>query len=524
MLPLIALAACAAAPPPTYDLVIRGGRVLDGAGNPAFTADLGIRRGRIADIGRSLAPGARELAADGCIVAPGLVDVHTHGEGVLKLPSAENFIRQGVTTIIVGNCGSSAPDIGRFFRTLERQRCALNVASLVGHGTVREQAMGGSFNRPPSGPELTAMEKLVDRAMRAGALGLSTGLIYQPGSFAETDEIVALARVVSRFDGIYTSHMRSEGDAILEALREVFRIAEEGRVRCQISHIKLSGNNNWGRAAEALTDIEHARSRGLDITQDQYVYTASSTGISQLVPSWAREGGVEAFRQRLASPEERERMTSDMTGVLARRAKSSYDWVTIASCPSNAALNGLTIPQAARARSRSADLDAQIKLILDLHSEGGAAGVFHGISEEDLQVFLRHPNTMLGSDSGVREFGKDVPHPRGYGNHVRVLGRYVRELGVLTLPDAVRKMTSLPSSVFRLVGRGLLREGMWADVVVFDPAAVADPATFERPHQYALGVRHVIVNGEPVISEGRATGAMPGKALRAAGRRGAPPP
>jgi len=505
---------CAAPAPASYDLVIRGGRVLDGAGNPSFRADVGIRRGRIAAIGAGLPPGRLELDASGCMVAPGFIDVHTHGEGITKLPDAHNFIRQGVTTIIAGNCGSSESDIGRFFGAVERRGAGPNVASLVGHGTVREKAMGGSFNRPPSADESLRMAQLVDRAMRSGALGLSTGLIYQPGSFATTDEIIELARVVSRYGGIYTSHMRSEGDAILDALNEVFRVAAESGVRCEVSHIKLSGNNNWGRSGEVLAAIAGARARGLDITQDQYVYTASSTGIAQLVPAWAREGGPEAFRRRCDEPAERSRMESEMRRSLAKRGKDTYDWVTIASCPSDPELNGKSLPEAARLRTGSGDLGAQIGLLLRLHAAGPTGGIFHGISEQDLQAFLKHPNTMLGSDSGVREFGKDVPHPRGYGNHVRVLARYVRELGVLTLEDAVRKMTSLPASVFRLRDRGLLREGMWADIAVFDPERVADAATFGDPHRYPVGVRHVLVNGRPVVLEGEPTGARPGKVLR----------
>lgn len=499
---------------PVLDVAVRGGRIVDGTGGPAYHADVGIRRGRIVAIGRHVPPARLELSAEGCVVAPGFVDVHTHGENILDLPLAENFIRQGVTTIVVGNCGSSPADIRAFLRKVGRLGTGPNVAVLVGLGTVREKAMGGSFNRPPTAEEMERMRRMVDAGMRAGALGVSTGLIYQPGSFATTEEIIELARVAARYDGIYTSHMRSESSAIADALAEVFRIAEEAGIRCEISHIKVSGQHNWGRAREVLDLIEGARRRGLDITQDQYVYTASSTGLSQLVPSWAREGGTEAFQRRLENPVERSRMEAEMRQALARRRQPGYAWVVLAGCPHDPELNGLSVPDAARLRRGSDELYEQIALILDIEAKGGAAAVFHGISEEDLQVFLRHPNTMLGSDSGVREFGKDVPHPRGYGNHVRVLARYVRELGVLTLEDAVRKMTLLPATTFRLQDRGMVRVGAAADLVVFDPATVADTATFGRPHSYAEGVRHVLVSGVPVVQDGRTSGARPGKPLK----------
>jgi N-acyl-D-amino-acid deacylase len=502
------------APPPAYDIVIRNGRVADGTGNPAFYADVAVRDGRIVAVGRILEAGSRELDAKGCIVAPGFMDVHTHAEAIVRLPLAENFIRQGVTTIVAGNCGSSELDLGAFFSEIERTGTAPNVASLIGHTTVRAAAMKGSFNRPPTDAEMVEMKRLVEKAMLDGAVGLSTGLIYQPGSFAATEEIIELAKVAAEHGGIYTSHMRSEGDRITEALQEVFRIAREARIPCEVSHIKLSGNNNWGRAEEILAMIEKARAEGLDITQDQYAYTASSTGISQLVPGWAREGGTEAYEARLADPALKARMIEEMKAALARRGKDTYDWVTVAACPADPALNGKAVPDAARLRSGSDSLDAQIELILELQRKNNTAGIFHGISEDDLRTFMKHPNTMFGSDSGVREFGKDVPHPRGYGNHARVLGRYVRELGVLRLEDAIRKMTSLPFNVFKFTDRGMIRPGAWADIVVFDPTLVADRATFENPHQYAVGMRFVLVNGVPVVEHDAVTGAKPGRALR----------
>ena len=455
---------------------------------------MAVLGGRIVAVGRVPEAGAHEIDAAGCIVAPGFIDVHTHAEGILRLPLAENFIRQGVTSLVLGNCGGSELDLAAFFAEVERIEVAPNVASLIGHNTVRSKAMGGSFNRAPTAEELTEMKRLVEQAMRDGAVGLSTGLIYQPGVFAETKEIVELARVAASFDGIYTSHMRSEGDRILDSLNEVARIAREAGIRCEVSHIKLSGNNNWGRAAEVLGAIEKARAEGLDITQDQYAYTASSTGLSQLVPHWAREGGTTAYAERYADEAARKRMSDEMREALARRKKDTYDWVTIAACPSDASLNGKAVPEAARLRRGTDTLDDQIALILELQRTNDTAGIFHGISEDDLRAFMAHP--------------------RGYGNHARVLGRYVRELGVLRLEDAIRKMTSLPATTFRLKDRGVIRVGAWADITVFDPAQVTDNATYDQPHQYATGMHCVIVNGVPVVRDDAVTGARPGRVLR----------
>jgi len=497
---------------PDYDLVLRRGRVIDGTGNPAYRADVAIRDGRIAAIGRIAGTGRQERDVGGRLVAPGFIDVHTHAEELEELPLAENFARQGVTTVVMGNCGSSRLDLGAYFRRLETNGISVNAASLVGHGTVRGRAMKGASDRPPTEVELAEMRGLVAQAMRDGAVGLSTGLIYLPGSFARTEEIVELAKVAADYDGIYATHMRSESGRIFEALEEVFTIAREAGIRAQVSHIKLSGKPNWGRAAEVLGAIEKARAEGLDITQDQYLYVASSTGISQLIPDAALDGG--RLRERLADPPQKTAIIAGMKAILSRAGREDYEYAQIAFCRSRPDLNGLRIPEAARKARGSDSLDDQIELILDLQARGGATGVFYGISEEDLQAFLRHPHTMIGSDSGVRRWEEGVPHPRGYGNSARLLARYVRELGCLRIEDAIRRMTSLPATTFRLTDRGLLRPGCWADVVVFDPAQVQDRATFEHPHQYAAGFDWVLVNGVAVVEQDRHTGQRPGRVIR----------
>jgi N-acyl-D-amino-acid deacylase len=495
-----------------YDVLIRHGRVADGSGNPAFFADVAVKDGRIVALGRIEGDAATEIDATGLVVAPGFIDVHTHAEEIDELPLAENFVRMGVTTLVLGNCGTSALDVGAFFKRLEATNISPNVATLIGHGTVRGKAMGGSFMRPPGEEELAQMKAMVEQAMKDGAVGLSTGLIYLPGSFAKTEEIVELAKVAARYDGIYASHMRSESREIFDALNEVFRIAREAHIRAEISHIKLSGNSSWGQTGKVIAAIEQARAAGLDITQDQYAYTASSTSISQLIPDRYREGGQ--FTNNLADPQQKARMIAEMKESLKSSGRDNYAYAVIASCKHNPSLNGLSVVEAARKLRGADSLEDQIETILTIQSSGGAGGVFHGINEDDLQQFMRHPNTMIASDSGVRKFQEGVPHPRGYGNNARVLARYVRDLKTLRLEDAIRRMTSLPATTFGLKDRGFVRRGAWADVTVFDPETVQDRAEFKDPHHYASGFAWVLVNGVPVVKQDRHTNARPGRVLR----------
>jgi N-acyl-D-amino-acid deacylase len=473
-----------------------------------------VTNGRIAAIGVVNGEAKQEVDAKGLIVAPGFIDVHTHADDVADLPLAENFVRMGVTTIVVGNCGGSASDIAKLFHDIEEAKVSVNVASLIGHNTVRSRVMGGSFMRPPTAEEMDKMKAMVEQGMKDGAVGLSTGLIYLPGTFAKTEEIVELAKVASAYDGIYTSHMRDEGTNIFDSLNELFRIAREAHIRAEISHIKLSGNASWGQTSEVLAAIEKARDEGLDITEDQYAYTASSTGISQLVPSEAREGGRDKFLERLGDPKQKAVIVAGMKDMLAGNKRKDYTYAVIAEYKTDPSLNGLTVPQATKKKRGSDSLDEQIEMILDIESHHGASGVFHGINEDDLQQFMKAPNTMFASDSGVREFGKGVPHPRGYGNNARVLARYVRELHVLRLEDAIRRMTTLPAETFHLTDRGQLRVGAWADISVINPASVQDNATYTDPHHYATGIPFVFVNGVEVLKDGEHTGAKPGMALR----------
>jgi N-acyl-D-amino-acid deacylase len=498
----------------TCDVIIRHGRVVDGSGNPAFFADMGVKDGRIVAIGRVVGQAKTEINASGLIVAPGFIDVHTHADDIADMPRAENFVRMGVTTIVAGNCGNSTLNVAKLFHDVEHTNVAVNVATLVGHNSVREKAMGGSFDRPTTPQELAKMKALVEKAMKDGAVGLSTGLIYQPGVFAQTDEIVELAKVIAPYDGIYTSHMRHEDTQIYQALDEVFRVAREASVRAEVSHIKLGGPTAWGQADRVLAYIEKARAEGLDVTQDQYAYTASSTTMRQLIPDSALEGGRTQFSQRLADPEQKAEIVAAMKQNLRSKGRDDYSYAVIASYRHDKSLNGLSIAEAAKVRRGSDSLDDQVEVVLEIEKEGGASGVFHGMSEDDLKIFMRHPNTMIACDSGLRKLGEGMPHPRGYGNNARVLARYVRELKVLRVEDAIRKMTSLPATTFHFKARGELREGNWADIVVFDPEKVLDTSTYKDPQHYATGIPYVLVNGIPVIMDGEHTGAKAGHPLR----------
>jgi len=504
-----------------YDLVITNARVVDGSGNPWFRADVAVRGGVVARVGRVSPAGAKRVVdARGRVLAPGFIDVHAHVENIYELPDAENFVRMGVTTLVTGNCGGSAVDVGRFLGRASESPLAVNLATLVGHNSVRREVFG-SANRAPTPEELEKMKALVEQAMRDGAVGLSTGLIYVPGSYAKTDEVVELARVAARHGGLYATHMRSEGQEVADAIRESIEIGEKAGLPVQISHFKISAKKLWGQSETTLGLVREARRRGQQVTVDQYAYAASSTSLDSRLPGWVEEGGREEGKKRIADPAQHARIVREMKESLKRAGFKDFSHAVVASYRTKPEYNGKTIAEITKLARGKADLGSQIEQVLEMYSAGGAAMVYHSMGEDDVRRIMREPFTMIASDSGVRRFGEGVPHPRGYGNNARVLGLYVRDLKLVTLEDAVRKMTSLPAQTFSLRDRGLVREGMAADLVLFDEAQVSDPSTFADPHKYAAGFSLVVVNGEVVLEEGRPTGARPGRALR---RAAAEPP
>jgi N-acyl-D-amino-acid deacylase len=507
---LLALAPLFAA---DFDVLIRNARVVDGAGNAWFRADVGVKGGRIAAVGRlGNASADRVIDAKERVVAPGFIDVHTHVEGgVDRNPRGDNFLLDGVTTVITGNCGSSELNLAAWFAKLEKLGLGLNVASLVGHNSVRAEVMG-SANRAATPAEIQKMQALIDRAMRDGAVGFSTGLEYIPGTYSNTAEVVALAKAAAAHGGVYTSHMRDEGIHEIEAITEAVNVGREAGMPVEISHLKIDRRRVWGASDQSLALIEKFRREGVDVVADQYPYDRASTNLGIRLPSWALAEGK--IKERLADPPTRARIAAEMKANLADMGEPDYGFATVARFSSKPEYEGKTIPEIAAMKGRTADADGQIETIFDLMNAGGAGMIYKLMGDADIERIMRWPWTAIASDGGVTQLGVGSPHPRSYGTNARVLAEYVRTRGVLTLEDAIRRMTGLPARTFSLRDRGLVREGMAADLVVFDPARVEDKATYAKPHQYSTGFDYVIVNGRIAIDGGRVTEARGGKALR----------
>jgi N-acyl-D-amino-acid deacylase len=497
-----------------YDLLIRNARVVDGTGNPWFYADVAVSGDRIVRVGRNLPGEARQtIDARNRILAPGFIDVHAHAENVYENPS-ERFIRMGVTTLVTGNCGSSVTAVDSFLTVAAQRPIAPNIATLVGHNSVRRKVMGEA-NRPPTADELRQMEALVEKGMQDGAVGFSTGLIYVPGTYANTEEVVALAKAAAKHGGLYASHIRNEEGKVYEAIREAIHVGRQTGMPVEISHFKVGSKRMWGASEKTLELVREARRSGLQVTVDQYAYTASSTRLSSnLIPAWALAGGPEDGKRRLDHPDTLARIIAEMKTELANDGFTDYSFAVVANYKADTTLNGKSIAQLAGLVRRDSTLDGQIAQIFEMYRGGDAQMVYHKMDEPDVERILREPFTMVASDAGPGNYRSGVPHPRGYGNNARVLGRYVRERQIISLEDAIRKMTSLPAQTFGFRDRGLVREGYVADLLLIDEATVGDRATFEEPHQYAAGFDYVLVNGKPVVAEGKTTGTLPGKAIR----------
>lgn len=522
---LLTLSLPASAQAPPYDLVLRNARIVDGSGRAAYPGDVAIRGDTIVAVAPSIAGDARRtIDIRGQVLAPGFIDVHSHGRyGIVTFPSADNIVRQGVTTIIEGPDGNSPVPLAPFLKRIEGLRKTINFGTFIGQGSIRNAAMGRE-NRPPTPAELDKMRTLVEQGMKEGAFGLSSGLDYVPGVYATTAEIVELAKVAGRFGGHYQSHIRGEGGSVVKAVREAIEVGEQGHLPMQVTHHKVVGKENFGRSVETLRLIDAARGRGVDATIDQYPYTSIGGDIeSTLFRAWVLEGNREDILARLHDPKERARIKGESTRIIRSGSmRGDLTKVVLSQCPFDRSLAGKTLADIARLRGLRPDAEGGAEAAMWLLEQGGCGRVGRDLlSESDVERILRHPFTMIASDGGiivgVGTERAGLPHPRSYGTFPRVLAVYVRDRKLLTLEDAVRKMTSFPAQRLGLRDRGTIGVGMKADLVVFDPAHVRDTATFESPHQYPEGIPIVIVNGEIVFENGAITTARPGKVLHGPG-------
>ena len=539
---LMATVACGS----SYDVIIRNGDVIDGTGSPPRRVDIALSDGRIAAIGTVSGRAREEIDASGRVVAPGFIDVQGQsGTTLLADGNGESHVRQGITTEIIGEGGTpalwtsehaDAASIQRFgltfdwsgfdgyLRGLETKGSSLNLGSFAPVAMLREQVMGMA-NSPANAEELKREQDILERAMQQGSIGFATALIYPPASYTTTDELIALAKVAAKYGGIYITHVRGESFRVKEAIAEAIHIGEQAGLPVVIYHLKIGAKANWGHMAEIRQLIEQARARGLDVTACQYPYTAGGTGLQATLPGWAQEGGREAMLARLASPDERAKMRRDIeanTEVENLLAGATFDGVQIASVPADKdqSIVGKRLSQIATERKQD---NWETLFAILTENEGRVGALYHMMSEDDVKTAMQIPWVSVGTDSAAikpdGELGRGQPHPRSYGTFPRILGRYVRDEKLLSLPDAIRKMTSLAASQLKIAERGTLKEGYFADVVIFDPNTVADTATFEKPHQYPIGIETVIVNGVVTVRNGQHTGARGGRALFGPGHK-----
>jgi N-acyl-D-aspartate/D-glutamate deacylase len=524
----------AASAEPIYDLVIRGGRVLDGAGNPWILADVAIRDGRFAKIGQVEGKGKQEIDAKGKYVSPGWIDMMDQsGSALPRNGLAENKLRMGVTTAIGGEGGTPVPAerVAEYFANLEKSGISINFGTYFSAAQARAAVLRSEW-REPNAEEMERMKLILETAMKAGAMGMTTALIYPPGSYATTNELVEMAKVAARSGGIYASHIRGEGKELVESIKEAIEIGERGGLPVEIFHLKAAYQPGWGTLMrEAGKTIEQARARGVDVAADLYLYTAGGTGLEATIPSWAHEGGREALLKRLADPQTRARLKQEIkTGSPGWwniiESAGGWDGVILANARNaeNARFHGKSLTQIAKELGKD---PADTAFDLVAQGSGRVTAIYHMMSEQDIETALRFPWTSIGSDAGAAvntgtTDATGLAHPRGYGNFPRFIARYVRERGVLTLEEAIRKMTSWPATRMRLANRGLIKEGCWADVVIFDFDKLQDRATYEQPLLYPAGIDYVLVNGQVVMERDRHTGARPGHVLYGPGRKSEP--
>jgi len=510
-----ALASCSVKPP-AYDLLILNGTIVDGSGGPAYEGDIAIAGDEIVKIGElDGMPAIRTIDASGLAVSPGFIDLHSHADrNIRDNPGVENYLRQGVTTILAGNCGKSPVDLETYFKSVNETGIAINLAMLIGHNNVRAEVMGNE-NRAPTEQEQDRMAQLVREAMQAGAFGMSTGLIYLPGTYSETGEVIALARVVASQGGIYATHIRSEFERLIEAIEEAILVGREAGLPVEISHLKVADNSMWGDSGIVLDMVAAATAEGMDIGIDQYPYTAGSTGLANVFPAWARAGSREDFQKRLDDPEIRARIKADSIRILnGARAAGDLSNIVIASFDNHPEYSGKTLAEVTRMNGLEPTVENGAEVAMNLLYDNNASAIYFMMSEADVRNIMQSPFTSIASDSSAIPFGKNVPHLRNYGTYPRVLARYVRDERVLSLEEAIHKMTALPASRINLGTRGTLAEGQIADINIFDPETVQDNDDWAHPHQYATGFEYVIVGGTAVIDQGMKTGKFPGKVLK----------
>jgi dihydroorotase/N-acyl-D-amino-acid deacylase len=504
-----------------FDIVLAGGTVYSGDDTVGVVTDIAISDDRIVALGDLEGRTARlRLDVSGLAVVPGLIDIHSHAvrddptDGIFRWPEAENLIRQGVTTVIGGPDGSSPLPITDTFAALDAAPATVNFGTFVGQGSVRSSVLGED-DRPPTADELEQMRNLVREAMEAGAFGLSSGLIYAPGRFASTEEVIELAQVAAEYDGIYISHMREEGLDLLKSVAETIRIGEEGGLPTQLTHHKVVGAPMWGKSTETLRMVDAAIARGVDVSIDQYPYTASSSSLTILFPGWSLDGGREALQERMADPVQRARLRDDIVyRITTDRGGDDPANVQLSRCGHDTSLNGLNLAEVLRRQERTISHEHAAELLMELVAAGNCRAVYHAMREEDVQRILAHPVTMVASDGGIEGPSDRVPHPRNYGAFARVLGFYVRQQNVIPFHTAIHKMTQLPANRIGLEDRGRIVEGAIADVAVLDPDTIIDKAVFGDPHRYAEGLHHVLVAGQFVLRDGEMTGARPGRVIR----------
>lgn len=507
---------CAQKTPVQYDVLIRNAMLIDGTGKDPYLGDLAILGDTIVALGNLPNAAADTLIeAEGKTLSPGFIDLHSHAENdMLIRPDAANNIRQGVTTILAGNCGGSPVDIADYFERLSANPTSLNVALLIGHNSVREAVMQRE-NRHATTNEMQTMELLVEQAMLDGAFGLSSGLIYIPGSFAPPQELEKLANVVHEHRGFYASHIRSEGSDVMSALNEAIDIGGNVGIPVHISHHKTAGPSAWGLSKDTLALVDATLRSGLDISLDQYPYTASNTNLGVLIPPWALAGGQQAFVQRMQIAETRHKIYEDVKRIIDEQRAGAEFWrIQISSYPHDPSLVPKNFQQVMEQRGEAVNLSNAAKLAIEIQLNGGGRGIYHTMKDDDVERIMAHPLTSIASDGAGVEWQAGSPHPRNYGTYPRVLAKYVRDKALLSLPAAIKKMTSMPAARMGLIDRGLLKEGYKADILMFDPQIIQDNSSFTEPHQYSTGIEYVIVNGTIVVEKGVMTGARPGLALR----------